>query len=124
MLHGLSAMIRRREAVEPAELVASIPSGASVIVPIANGEPVALLDALEARASQLHGVTVHQMHALRDRPYLHGASAGRTFRRRCRHSQAAMRARRRRGRGRTSAGNRGDLAPSFSWRHIIGLAGA
>jgi hypothetical protein len=43
-----------------------------VIVPIANGEPVTLLDALEANAHRLYGVTVHQMHALRDRPYLHG----------------------------------------------------
>ncbi len=46
-----------------------------VIVPLANGEPVALLDAIEAAAAAGHieGVTVHQMHALRDRPYLHGA---------------------------------------------------
>lgn len=45
-----------------------------VIVPLANGEPVALLDAIEHAAAQGHldGVTVHQMHALRDRPYLHG----------------------------------------------------
>ncbi|MFM2076307.1 MAG: hypothetical protein RJA49_197 [Actinomycetota bacterium] len=46
-----------------------------VIVPLANGEPVALLDAIEAAAAagSIDGVSVHQMHALRDRPYLHGA---------------------------------------------------
>jgi acyl-CoA hydrolase len=46
-----------------------------LIVPLANGEPVALLDAIEtaAAAEQVEGVSVHQMHALRDRPYLHGA---------------------------------------------------
>ena len=46
-----------------------------VIVPLANGEPVALLDAIEAAAAaeQLEGVSVLQMHALHDRPYLHGA---------------------------------------------------
>ena len=45
-----------------------------VVVPLANGEPVALLDAIERAAADGHieGVTVHQMHALRDRPYLHG----------------------------------------------------
>ncbi len=33
---------------------------------------MSLLDALEAGAAGLHGVRVHQMHALYDRPYLHG----------------------------------------------------
>ncbi len=46
--------------------------GADIILPIANGEPVALLDAIEANADRLQGVVVHQMHALHDRPYLHG----------------------------------------------------
>jgi acyl-CoA hydrolase len=47
--------------------------GQDIIIPLANGEPVTLLDAIEARANDLHGVRVHQMHSLRDRPYLHGA---------------------------------------------------
>ena len=44
------------------------------IVPLANGEPVAVLDAIEAaaEAGDLEGVRVHQMHALHDRPYLDG----------------------------------------------------
>ena len=50
---------------------------ADVIVPLANGEPVAVLDAIEARADQLTRVRVHQMHALHDRPYLHGAAGDR-----------------------------------------------
>jgi acyl-CoA hydrolase len=41
-------------------------------VPLANGEPVVLLDAIEGAADELNGVRVHQMHALRDRRYLHG----------------------------------------------------
>ncbi len=49
-----------------------IVSGTQLIVPIANGEPVTLLDALERHADQLQHVTVHQMHALRDRPTMHG----------------------------------------------------
>ncbi len=57
-------------------LVASLPSGADVVVPIANGEPVKLLDALEQRAGDLTDVHIHQMHALRDRPYLHGHCKG------------------------------------------------
>lgn len=57
-------------------LVELLPAGADVVVPIANGEPVSLMNELEERAESLHGVRVHQMHALRDRPYLHGAFAG------------------------------------------------
>ncbi len=47
--------------------------GADLIVPLANGEPVTLLDAIERAAPDLDGVRVHQMHALHDRPYLHAA---------------------------------------------------
>jgi acyl-CoA hydrolase len=43
-----------------------------LIVPIANGEPVALLDVLEANVDRLDHVRIHQMHAVHDRPYLHG----------------------------------------------------
>ncbi len=57
-------------------LVQQLPVNANLIVPIANGEPVKLLDQLEARSDQMEGVRVHQMHALRDRPYLHGAYRG------------------------------------------------
>lgn len=44
------------------------------MVPLANGEPVTVIDAVEAaaEAGQLEGVRVHQMHALRDRPYFDG----------------------------------------------------
>jgi acyl-CoA hydrolase len=55
------------------EILANLWPGTNIIVPIANGEPVALLDQLEAHASGLDGVRVHQMHALHDRPSLHGA---------------------------------------------------
>jgi acyl-CoA hydrolase len=47
--------------------------GSDIIIPLANGEPVMLLDAIERAADDLSGVRVHQMHVLRDRPYLHGA---------------------------------------------------
>jgi acyl-CoA hydrolase len=47
--------------------------GTDVILPLANGEPVGLIDALEENADALEGVRVHQMHALHERPYIHGA---------------------------------------------------
>ena len=47
--------------------------GSDLILPLANGEPVVLLDAIEAHAGELDDVKVHQMHAVHDRPYLHGA---------------------------------------------------
>jgi acyl-CoA hydrolase len=56
----------------PEDVLALIEDGADLIVPLANGEPVCVLDAIEAAAERFRGVRVHQMHALHDRPYLHG----------------------------------------------------
>jgi acyl-CoA hydrolase len=61
------------EATRPEAVLEHIGPGADIILPLANGEPVSLLDAIEADAERLDGVRVHQMHALHDRPYLHGA---------------------------------------------------
>jgi acyl-CoA hydrolase len=57
-------------------VLAHIEPGADLIVPIANGEPVSVLDAVEAAAPTLSGVRVHQMHTVHDRPYLHGRWRG------------------------------------------------
>jgi acyl-CoA hydrolase len=73
-----SPALRRLSPAGPAsDVVDLIEPGASIVVPIANGEPVGTLDAIEAAADRLNAVTVHQMHCLVDRPYLHGAHAGR-----------------------------------------------
>jgi acyl-CoA hydrolase len=60
-------------ATHPDAVLEHIAPDSDLILPIANGEPVALLDAIEAAADRLSNVRVHQMHVLRDRPYLHGA---------------------------------------------------
>ena len=70
-------LLAAKRVSEPAALLDRLVPGVELIVPIANGEPVSLLDALEAAADDLEGVTVHQMHALRDRPMLHGAHGDR-----------------------------------------------
>jgi acyl-CoA hydrolase len=63
----------RPSAAGPPEAVLDwITDGADLIVPLANGEPVSVLDAIEANAKGFRGVRVHQMHALHDRPYIHG----------------------------------------------------
>jgi acyl-CoA hydrolase len=59
-----------------ARVLEHIGPGADVIVPIANGEPVSVLDAIEDAADSLDGVRVHQMHAVHDRAYLHGRWPG------------------------------------------------
>ncbi|HET8619337.1 MAG TPA: propionyl-CoA--succinate CoA transferase, partial [Acidimicrobiales bacterium] len=60
-------------AAGPAEAVLDhIEDEADIIVPLANGEPVTVIDAIEASAARFSGVRIHQMHALHDRPYLHG----------------------------------------------------
>jgi acyl-CoA hydrolase len=58
--------------VPPEAVLDHVGHGADIIVPLANGEPVAVLDAIEAAHDTLQGVRVHQMHALHDRPYLRG----------------------------------------------------
>ncbi|MGB6406381.1 MAG: propionyl-CoA--succinate CoA transferase, partial [Planococcus donghaensis] len=56
----------------PQEVVNLIDKNADLIIPIANGEPIRLLDILEENAEQLDGVKIHQMLALRSRSYIQG----------------------------------------------------
>ncbi len=57
---------------DPSGVLDHIGPGTSIIVPLANGEPTATLDAVELHGTELGGVRVHQMHAIHDRPYLRG----------------------------------------------------
>ena len=66
-------MSAQRRAGRPQDVLDLIEDGADLIVPFANGEPVSVLDAIEANTTRFRNVRVHQMHALHDRPYLHGA---------------------------------------------------
>jgi acyl-CoA hydrolase len=61
-----------RAAGPPEAVLDHLDDDADVIVPLANGEPVSVLDAMEAGAERFRGVRVHQMHALHDRSYIHG----------------------------------------------------
>ena len=64
-------MSRRHATAGPPPMCSTTSTTADdLIVPLANGEPVSVLDALEAE--RFDGVRVHQMHALHDRPYIHG----------------------------------------------------
>ncbi|HSD81133.1 MAG TPA: acetyl-CoA hydrolase/transferase C-terminal domain-containing protein [Solirubrobacteraceae bacterium] len=64
--------VPRRGPVPHERVVDHIPPGADVILPMANGEPVGLMDVLEEHHERLTGVRVHQMHCLHERPYVHG----------------------------------------------------
>lgn len=61
---------------QPGDVLGQIGPGTQIIVPLANGEPLTVLDAIEAAAAagdpRLDEVRVHQMHALHDRAYLRG----------------------------------------------------
>ncbi len=72
-----ASLLSAKRVTDPTAFVDHLHPGAEVIVPIANGEPVELLDALEANAQRLFGTSVHQMHSLRDRPMMHGAHGDR-----------------------------------------------
>ena len=56
----------------PEDVLRWIKPGMNVIVGAANGEPVQVIDAIEAGAESLDGVRLHQMIALRPRPYIEG----------------------------------------------------
>ena len=58
--------------LNPEEVVGLIGQGVDIIIPIANGEPIKLLDILEEKADQLNDVKIHQMLALRERSYIKG----------------------------------------------------
>lgn len=58
--------------LSPDQVIQLIDKEADIIIPIANGEPVQLLDILEKRADELSGVKIHQMLALRSRSYIQG----------------------------------------------------
>jgi len=57
---------------QPDEVLALIKPGDDLIVPIANGEPVILLDTLEEHFRELEGVRIHQMDPTRARAYIKG----------------------------------------------------
>lgn len=56
----------------PEDVLDHIDDDADLIVPLANGEPVSVIDAIDANAERFRGLRIHQMHALHDHPYLHG----------------------------------------------------
>lgn len=56
----------------PEDVLDIIKSGDDILLPLANGEPNILLNVIEANASRFKGVRIHQMHALRPRPYING----------------------------------------------------
>ena len=57
---------------QPHDVLDHIGPGTQIVTPLANGEPTAVLDAIEAAADDLDGVRIHQMHAIHDRPYIRG----------------------------------------------------
>lgn len=58
------------------DLLKLIEQDADIIVPIANGEPIHLLDILEKNHTELTNVKIHQMLALRERDYILGEMKG------------------------------------------------
>jgi acyl-CoA hydrolase len=56
----------------PEDVLALVPPGADLIVPPAAGEPVTLLDTLEAHHGQLDGVRIHGMDPAHERAYIRG----------------------------------------------------
>ena len=60
----------------PEDVLMHVPPGADLIVPPAAGEPVTLLDTLEANHGQLEEVRIHRMWAARERAYIRGEFGG------------------------------------------------
>jgi acyl-CoA hydrolase len=68
--------LRRIRCDDPSAVADHARTHRHVVVPLAVGEPDGVMAALDAAGPTLDGVTVHQMHTLHDRPYLHGAYPG------------------------------------------------
>src|SRR5262245_52869302 len=60
----------------PEAVLEHIPDGADVVVGLGNGEPVCILDAIEANADRFRALRLHQMLPLRKRRYIDGAFPG------------------------------------------------
>ena len=69
----MSALAIPLPAASPAAVLEHIRPGMDIIAQSDNGEPVTVLDAIEAAAGSLDNVRVHQALAVRDRPYHAGA---------------------------------------------------
>src|SRR5262245_64265621 len=66
---AMSGVSIPRPAANAAAVLDHIRPGTDLIVEVANGEPVTVLDAIESAAGQLERVTVHQALAVHDRRY-------------------------------------------------------
>jgi acyl-CoA hydrolase len=71
----IGAMLAQKRR-SPEAVLEHIGEGADLIVGLGNGEPVTVLDEIEANAGRLSGVSVHQMLPLRERRYMHGVYPG------------------------------------------------
>jgi acyl-CoA hydrolase len=71
MTQEISAAIEARRAA-PEDVLRYIEPGAEIIVASSNGEPVRVIDALEDACASLEDVRLHQMLAMRPRPYIDG----------------------------------------------------
>lgn len=61
---------------KPEEILSYIHNGDDIILPLGNGEPQVLLDVLEANATALNNVRIHQMHTIKERDYIWGKYKG------------------------------------------------
>jgi len=58
--------------MSPEGILDFVKDGDDLIIPIGNGEPVALLDALEQNYKRFNRVRIHQMHTIKERAYIRG----------------------------------------------------
>lgn len=57
---------------KPEDVLSCIHNGDDIILPIANGEPNVLMEVIEENATRFQNVRIHQMHAIKERSYIHG----------------------------------------------------
>jgi hypothetical protein len=68
---SIAALLEERRR-RPDAVLEHLEPEADLVVGVANGEPVTVLDAIEDNADQLEDVRVHRMFPLRDRRYIEG----------------------------------------------------
>lgn len=69
-------LLHREKRTIPQDVCRLIHDGDDVIVGMANGEPVTLLDTIESNAERYQSVRLHQMHPRTNRAYINGEYGG------------------------------------------------
>lgn len=66
----MNSMLEKEKTIN--EILSLIPDNADIIIPLGNGEPDAILTAIDEQPERFSSLRIHQMLELKERKYMHG----------------------------------------------------